>query len=231
MVVLTMTVLNAIPDVSKQDLSPYKYIICTTKNIPDVPPALVDLIRPAVTPWHSIVILIQNGLNIERPFLEAFPDNIVLSGVSVIGSHQMSPGEIVQDDHDKVSIGAFRNPRMDPGLEDKAAQDFCGIYAAGGKCVAEYTPDVPFSRWRKLIYNACLNPICAVTDLDTGRVRLADGAINGMVRPAMEEIRAAAKACGVELPADLVDFMINMDPLTYYVLPSMQMDIRKVSSL
>ncbi|KAG9662961.1 hypothetical protein KCU63_g20307, partial [Aureobasidium melanogenum] len=49
-------------------------------------------------------------------------------------------------------------------------------------------------RWRKLVYNACLNSICALTGLDTGRIRLADGAIDGLVKPAMEEIRAAAKA-------------------------------------
>jgi hypothetical protein len=43
------------------------YIICTTKNIPDVPPSLGDLIKPAVTPGHSIIVLIQNGLNMEKP--------------------------------------------------------------------------------------------------------------------------------------------------------------------
>ena len=220
--------MKAIPDVAKEKLEPFKYIICTTKNIPDVPPLLVDLIRPAVTPGHSTIVLMQNGLNIEKPLLEAFPQNVILSGISFVGSHQISPGEIEQDDNDRVSIGAFRNASLDPKVEDEIARELCDIYAAGGKCVADYVPDVAFSRWRKLIYNACLNSICAVTDLDTGRMRLADGAIKNMVRPAMEEIRAAAKACGVDLPADLVDFMINMDKLTYYLMPSMQMDIRKV---
>ena len=213
----------------KEHLPPFKYVICATKNIPDVPPFVVDLITPAVTPGHSVIVLVQNGLNIEKPLLEAFPKNIVLSGVSFVGSHQISPGEIEQDDHDKISVGAFRNPSLDPQIEDQEAKEFCDAYAAGGKCVADYQPDVGFSRWRKLIYNACLNSICAVTDLDTGRMRLADGAVDNLVRPAMEEIRAAAKACGTELPADLVDFFINLDPLKYYLLPSMQMDIRKVS--
>ena len=173
----------------------------------------------------------QNGLNIEKPFIKAFPNNITLSAVSFIGSHQTSPGEILQEDHDKIAVGAFRNPNLDPSLEDQAAKDFCDIYAAGGKCVADFVADVAFSRWRKLIYNACLNSICAITDLDTGRLRLADGAIENLVKPAMEEIRAAARACGVDLPADLVDFMINLDPLRYYLMPSMQMDVRTVCIL
>jgi ketopantoate reductase len=64
--------------------------------------------------------------------------------------------------------------------------------------------------------------------LDTGRIRLADGTIDGLVKPAMEEIRAAAKAVGVDLPPDVCDFMINIDPLTMYLPPSMLGDIRKV---
>lgn len=173
----------------------------------------------------------QNGLNIEKPFLKAFPTNMILSAVSFCGSHQVSLGEIVHEDGDEVFIGAFRNQNLDPALEDKEAQEFCAIYKAGGKCVAEFNPNVGFSRWRKLLYNACLNSICAITDLDTGRMQLAESAIELLVRPAMEEIRAAAKACGYDLPADLVDFMIKMDPITMYNPPSMQVDVRNVSGL
>jgi 2-dehydropantoate 2-reductase len=227
-ILIASIVLKSIPNVEKESLPPFKYIVCATKNIPDIPPSLVDLLRPAITPGHSVVVLIQNGLNIEKPLIDAFPNNVILSAVSFCGCHQMSPGEIVQDDYDKISVGAFRNPSIDPSLEDEEAKDFCAIYAAGGKCVADFEPDVGFARWRKLIYNACLNSICAATDLDTGRMRLADGAIENMIRPAMEEIRAAAKACGHDLPADVVDFMIQVDPLTYYAIPSMQMDIRMV---
>lgn len=212
-----------------EQISPYKYIVATTKNIPDVPPTLVDILRPAVTPGHSIIVLIQNGLNIERPLLEAFPDNIILSGVSFCGSHEVGLGKIVHEDHDKIFVGAFRNKKMDETVEQEEAKRFCEIYAAAGKCIAEYQPDVGWTRWRKLLYNACLNSICAVTDLDTGRMQLADGALDGMVRPAMQEIRAAAKACGHDLPEDLVEFMIKLDPITMYNPPSMHVDVRKVS--
>lgn len=174
-------------------------------------------------------MLIQNGLNIEKPLFAAFPKNAVLSGVSMIGSHEVGHGIIEHDDNDQVILGAFRNPNLDPALEDKAAQDFVRIYSAGGKTECEYTPNVGYSRWRKLVYNACLNSICAITGLDTGRIRLADCGIDYLVRPAMDEIRAAAKAAGHELPADVADTMINIDPLTMYLPPSMLNDLRKVS--
>lgn len=221
--------LKAIPDVAKEKLEPFKYVICTTKNYADVPPTVAELLRPAVTPGYSVIVLVQNGLNIEKPLLAAYPQNIILSGVSFCGSHQVSTGEIVQDDTDRLYVGAFRNASLDPAVEDQEAKEFAAIYGAGGKCLCEHQPDVGFTRWRKLLYNACLNSLCAITDLDTGRIQLADGAVDNLVRPAMEEVRAAAKAYGHNLPPELVDAMIQMDPITMYNPPSMQVDMRNVS--
>lgn len=222
-------VVNRVPNVSKEGLQPYDHIVCTTKNVADVPPTLCELIAPAVTPGHTVITLIQNGLNIERPFFVEFPQNIVLSGVSMIGSHEISHGYIEHDDNDQLIIGAFRNPFMDQTKEQAAAERFVRVYSAAGKTDCTYSSDVGWTRWRKLIYNACLNPVCAITNLDTGRIRLADDAVLNLVKPAMEEIRAAAKAAGHELPEDIADKMINVDPLTMYLPPSMQGDMRKVS--
>ncbi|EMC98742.1 hypothetical protein BAUCODRAFT_103193 [Baudoinia panamericana UAMH 10762] len=218
-------VLNHIPEASSSQ--PFDYIVCVTKNIADVPPSLADLIRPAVTPGRTVVVLIQNGLNIEKPLIQAFPQNIVLSGVSLIGANEPEPGHIVQDFPDTLYVGPFRNPNLKVEEEDAAAKQFVQLYSAGGKTQCSYIADVGWTRWRKLVYNACLNPICAITGLDTGRVRLADGAVEGLVKPAMKEIVAAAKASGYELPATVVDDMINMDPLTMYLPPSMLSDTRK----
>ena len=220
---------NNVPDVQAESVSPFKYIICTTKNLPDVPPLLVDVLAPAITPGYSVIVLIQNGLNIEKPFHDAFPTNIVLSGVSLCDSHEIGTGTgyIRQDQHDRVRIGAFRNPRLDRKLEVQAAQDFCTVYAAAGKCTAEYASNVGEERWCKLLYNACLASVCAITDLDSGRVQLADGLSKGLVRVAANEICAAAAACGHPLSSDAPDVMLSLDPINAYSSPSMQVDVRK----
>lgn len=219
---------NVLKEIPKaDDAAPFDYIVCTTKNIADVSPTTAELLKPAVTRGHTVIVLIQNGLNIEKPFFEAFPKNIILSGVSLIGANEPRPGEICQDFPDTLFIGPFHNAALSAEEERKAAQDFVKIYSAGGKTKCEYSPDVGWTRWRKLVYNACLNPICAITGLDTGRIRLADGAIEGLVRPAMEEIREAASASGYILPEDIADSMIEMDPLDMYLPPSMLSDVRK----
>jgi ketopantoate reductase len=66
--------------------------------------------------------------------------------------------------------------------------------------------------------------------LDTGRIQLADGGVQGLVRPAMGEIVRAAGACGVRLEEDVVEKMIECDPLELYLKPSMLADVEKVCS-
>lgn len=217
-------VLNTIPSASPE--APFDYIVCVTKNCPDIKPTLVDLITPAVTPGHTVIALIQNGLNIERPVFEAFPQNIVLSGVSMIDSHEEEPGHILHEEADLLHLGAFTNPNLSPEKEKGAAEEFIKMYSAAGKTQCLYNDDVPFARWRKLVFNACLNPICAITGLDDARIRLA-GAIDGLVKPACNEIIAVAKAKGIELPEDIADKMINVDPIDLYLKPSMQCDVDK----
>ncbi|KAI6880954.1 2-dehydropantoate 2-reductase family protein [Hortaea werneckii] len=209
-----------------QNGQPFDYVVCVTKNVADVPPPLSDLIRPAIAD-QTVIVLIQNGLNIERPMFAAFPANVVLSGVSMIGASESKPGEIEQGFQDILYVGPFRNPNLEGDKETAAAQAFVRVYGAGGKTQCEFNADVRWTRWRKLVYNACLNPICAITDLDTGRIRLSDGAVEGLVRPAMKEIIAAAKAAGHDLPPTIADDMINMDPLDLYLPPSMLQDLRK----
>lgn len=224
----TPIVLNTIPDVSKDNLPPYDYIVTVTKNCPDIPPTLESLIAPAVTPGHTIIVMIQNGLNIEKAMFAAFPSNMVLSGVSMIDSHEGKLGEILHEEHDLLYLGAFHNPNLaDPEKEIEAAKKFIEVYNKAGKSTVEFSENVGFARWRKLIFNAVLNPLCAILRLDDARIRLTGSAIEGLVRPAMKEVYATAHKLGYDLPEDIMDKMIHCDPLDLYLKPSMQCDIEK----
>jgi len=173
--------------------------------------------------------MIQNGLNIENAMFAAFPTNIVLSGVSMIDSHEGVLGTIHHEEHDLLFLGAFHNPSLSPEIETEAARKFVEIYGAAGKTKVNFQENVQWGRWRKLIFNATLNPICAITGLDDARIRLAPGAVEGLVRPAQKEIFNTAAKLGYVLPDDIMDTMLNMDPMDLYLKPSMQCDIEKVN--
>lgn len=225
--VLIEAVIKSIP-VAGTDTPPFDLIIVTTKNIADVPPTVAELIAPAVTPGHTTIMLLQNGLNIEKPLIAAFPTNHILSGVSLIGATETSHGVIVHDDKDRLTVGAFSNPKIPQETSIAAAKKFVELYSASGKVQCVYNEDVGFVRWRKLVYNACYNSACAIVGMDTSRMRIFKFPLDDVVRPLMREIMAIAKAAGHELPEEVVDDMLYADPEDTFFKPSMQQDVEKV---
>ncbi|KAG0650721.1 AF-toxin biosynthesis 12-1 [Hyphodiscus hymeniophilus] len=220
------SVRNTIPDVVKENLKPFDFIFVATKNIADVHPTVSEIIAPAVTPGHTTVALIQNGLNIEKPLIAAFPNNTILSGVALIGATETQPGSILHDDHDHLIIGPFDNPNIPLAVQLAAAKKFVEIYSASGKVDCELNENVGFVRWRKLLYNACYNSACTITRMDTTRMRIVKQPIDDLVRPLMLEICDISKAAGYQMPDGIVETMINVDPWSFFK-PSMQQDIEK----
>jgi ketopantoate reductase len=203
-----------------------------TSQPPRKTASLKSLIAPAVTPGHTIIVMIQNGLNIKRAMFAAFPTNIVLSSVSMINSHEGRLGEIIHEDHDVLYLGAFHNPNLsNPDKEIAEAQKFIKIYGAAQKTNFTFSENVPFARWKKLIFNAVLNPLCAILSLDGARIRLAGSAVKGVVKPAMKEVFETARKLGHQLPENIMDTMIHADPLDMYLKYSMLCDIENASIL
>lgn len=227
--------LPGVPDQASAT-APFDYIVCCTKNIPDVSPTLIDIIRPVVSVQHTVTVLVQNGLHIERPLLENFPMNTVLSGVSLCGVEEVRPGHIIHNDPDRLIVGYFPNSNIPEETQAQHAQNFFNMYNASGKVDTRLDNDVAFCRWRKLLFNAVYNPICALTDIDSSRIRLSSidhqqggsDIVNGLIRPAMDEIKAAALAAsGVVLDSETIDAMIEAEPIDAFIMPSMQQDARK----
>lgn len=219
---------NKVPNVAEEGIKPFDFIVVTTKNVPDVKPTVSEIIEPAVTPGHTVIVLVQNGLNIEKPVVAKYPSNAVLSGVSLIGATETSHGKIRHDDSDAVKVGPYKSPDVSLEESEKAAKEFVDIYNACGKVDAQFDTNVPFTRWRKLIYNSSFNSVATILRMDTTRMRISEHVIDTLIRPAMLEIKATAKAAGVELPEDIAEVMIRIDPKDTFFKPSMCQDIEKV---
>ncbi|KAF2767801.1 putative 2-dehydropantoate 2-reductase [Teratosphaeria nubilosa] len=218
---------KTIPHVTEEHLPPFEYVFVSTKNVPDVHPNVLDIIAPAVTPGHSSIVLFQNGLNLEKPIIEHFPDNVVLSGISLIGANETSHGHIKHDEPDVNKIGPFPNQSVPAEQAEASAKDFVNIYSACGKVDCQYDDDVAFTRWRKLVYNSSYNVVAAIIGMDVIRMRMSRIVIDDLVLPAMKEIRATAKAAGVDLPEGLEQKFITIDSHEGWFMPSMGQDMLK----
>ena len=221
-------VIKSVPNVAEGNSEPFDFIVVATKNCPDIKPTVPEIIAPALTEGYTVIVLVQNGINIEKPLIEAFPKNIILSGVSLIGTAEKGHGNIVHDDHDTLIVGPFKNPNVSADAALKAAEEFVDIYNTSGKVTCELNENVGFVRWRKLVYNASFNPVATITRMDTSRMRIAKSPINDLIRPAMWEVWHTAKAAGYELPEDQVEKTIEADPFDVWCKPSMLQDAQKV---
>lgn len=201
---------------------PFDYIVISTKNTPDIF-KVEDLITSVVTPKTTTIVLLQNGIHIGEPLVERYPQNIILSGVSMISSTNYA-AHISHVGTDALTVGFFDNPHIPTEKLKHAALEFIRCYD-NGKNSCTFDPNVNFTRWRKLVYNATLNPICSLTGVDVGRLELF-GANETLVSEAMKEVYAIASSDGVEIPTEVAEIMMRSDDGVYYS-PSMLVDIKK----
>lgn len=224
------TVLNTIPNVFNEALTPFDYIVVTTKNVPDVSPSVAELVAPALTPGITAIVLMQNGLNIEKPLQARFPDTTILSGVQLIGAEEKSPGVILHNEPDICKLGAFHAERQDEqrkARDEENARRFIQLYNACGKVDCQFDDNVRYTRWRKLLYNSSYNSVSAVLGLDVTRMRIWEHIIDDLIKPIMQEIIAIAAADGIVLSQDLIMSIITIDKLESWFMPSMGQDALK----
>lgn len=108
---------------------------------------VADIIAPAVTP-NTTIVLIQNGLGVEDPITERFPDNPIVSVVAYIGTSQLSPGKISMVGHESLVIGKYFGAKVD---SDKQRAEFIELLKKGGVDV-QVVDDVERVRWQKLFW-------------------------------------------------------------------------------
>ena len=149
--------------------------------------------------------------------MDKFPQNVILSGVSMILSTNHE-GIIEHETLDSVKIGYFENSNLPLEIQETRCKRLINKH---NECV--YDDNVKLTRWRKLVYNATLNSVCTLTGVDVGRLELW-GANDTITRKAMREVLEIAKSNGVEVPESTIEEMLGqMGFITHHML----VDIRK----
>ncbi|KAI1334174.1 2-dehydropantoate 2-reductase [Xylariaceae sp. FL0016] len=179
----------------------FDYILITAKALPTTP-STAEIIAPAVTRGvdGSTIVLVQNGIGIEPPFAEMYPENPLLSTVAYLPATQTKPGVIQHKEVELLHVGTYPASPAD-GLRvrhKERAKEFAGLIKKGGASV-EVHEDIQTQRWGKLLVNGSWNPICALSRcrdvqfMDSSKEE-DEGA--NFVRDVMLEIAKIAQACG-----------------------------------
>lgn len=177
---------------------------------------LAGLLRPLVGP-QTHIILIANGIDIEAPILEAFPDNPLTSCVAFVGASRVAPGHIRHVAFGRLLMGAYP-----PGAENHCEALIEAFNAAGIK--ARLRDNIATERWKKSLWNASLNPLSVLTNGATTETLLATPPGERLVRALMTEVMAVATAAGHRLDAGLIDANIENTRKMPAILTSMAQD-------
>lgn len=208
-------------------MGPFDFIVLTTKNIPDGPITCEEVIKPAVSPGTAI-LLIQNGIGIEVPMIEAFPQNVILSGVTLIGSFIIN-GHVENSHFDSLYIGKFDNKNIAnyDEIADAKIAEFQSIYQNENPKInsVQKDDDVRKTRWDKLVYNSVFNTTTTIVNLDVNRCQI-NNANELLFRPAMDELILIANSDGVEVDPKTKDKFLHIGDGLFYS-PSMLVDLRK----
>lgn len=175
------------------------YLILTVKVLPNVDRAA--LIRPAVGP-QTVIVLIENGIDIEPEIAAAFPNNELLSSLAFVGVGRTAQGEIHHQSSGWLTLGRY------PSGITPAAQKLAALFEASAvRC--KLTEDVIGGRWQKAVWNATFNPISIMGGVLDTEMMLKTPEDREFVRQAMQEVCAVAAAAGHPLPPTLIDQMIG----------------------
>lgn len=173
----------------------YDYLIVACKAFPDEQTS--KTISAAVTPGHTTIVLIQNGIDIEQEYASRFLENPLLSCVVYLPTTQIKPGYIEMGDLETLQIGPFPASAHSKEKVKSAADKLVTLLkSAGGN--ASYFQDIQEKRWTKLLLNAPWNPICALTMSRDAAFLLSSPESEGVIVEVMNEVIAISKAMGYE---------------------------------
>lgn len=193
------------------------------------------MIAPLVGKNTSIV-LIQNGVGVEEPFRQRFPNNPIVSAVTIVSAEQTSPGVIRQNRWTRVSIGPHTNGlgTGDPELGQrgtKAVEQLGTWWGPGWGGIRDVEPHDEIGlqtvRWHKLCINAAFNPSAVLSGGRGNADMVTDPELREHVVGIMNEIRAAVpKILGREFPDDLAkpDRIVKSTERNTGARPSMLLD-------
>lgn len=214
-------VVRSCEEAASADATPFDYIVVCSKAIPGTVP---KWIASVVTPGHTVIVLLQNGVGIEEEYHTSFPRNPIISTVLYFPATQRPAGVITHGEIERIEIGAYPS-----SASDNHAKAFTELIGSAG-ATGVFHKDIQLIRWTKLLINASWNPICALSiSKDTDVLESSDGA-SGVVEAVMMEIRDIAVAHGYNITEEKVQFELGRAkariPIHAGIEPSMLQDVQ-----
>jgi 2-dehydropantoate 2-reductase len=214
------TVYSSISNAATSPSAPqdgWDYIMVTTKTLPDVTDDSKDiepLVRRAPD-GKTCIVLIQNGVGIENAPRKRFPQNPIISAVTVVSAEQIRHGLVRQNRWTRISMGAYSDGHGGQTAEmqqlskrgDDCARQLAGILTKYGKLRDAEVYDetgLQLIRWHKICINGAMNPSAVLSGGVGNADMVMDPELREHLKGCMDEVLTAIPAVlKTELPPNL----------------------------
>ena len=184
--------------------------------------ALAPLIAQVAAPGAK-VLLLQNGLGVEQALQPLLPESLhLLGGLCFICAHRSAPGVVEHQSLGAVSLGYHSGPAADQSARQAIVEAGAELFRAAG-LDATAMLSLEQARWQKLVWNVPYNGLSVVLNAGT-RALMADADSRALIRAIMQEVIAAAAACGHALPPAYADKLLATTDRMPDYWPSMYHD-------
>jgi 2-dehydropantoate 2-reductase len=161
-----------------------------------------------ITQSNCPILSLQNGVDSEFLLAQVCGKDRVWGGLAIkIGGEVVKPGVIVSTGIAKITYGPW--PRLKVGQRMPEQITNFAMYLAQADIPFELTSDIQAELWKKLVINNGVNPLSAITGLDTFELTHNQKYIV-MVRRAMQETALAALYDGVILTQQDIDKLFDL---------------------
>lgn len=178
---------------------PFDLILVATKVLPG------NTVARDLTPFvdrDSTILLIQNGLHIEQPFLDTFPENEILSALAFVCSNRIRRDFVEHLDYGLLTIGSNR-----PGRKNRF-DSIVNLFKESGVPV-DPSENIIQDRWKKLVWNVPFNPLSVLGGGASTSSILSLPETKELAFQLMEEIIQIAHSEGFSLPPSIARTMMD----------------------
>lgn len=172
---------------------------------------------PRLLAPSGVVLPMLNGLESEEVCASYVGAQRVVASVAYMSSGLLGPGDVYLHGTARVGLAPFRHG------QEAIIEHLTAVFSKAGLTVRR-ADDAATMLWEKMVWNAPFNGICALSRQTAGYVA---NQLEPLVREAMAEVVAVARAEGVMLPAPIGDMMLLVTRSDFPdTEPSMLQDVR-----
>lgn len=182
------------------------FIIIATKVLPSI--NLIPELKKVVGD-KTVIVLIQNGINIEEPYNIAFPNTEIISGLAFVCVSKLAPASIHHQDYGRLIIGKY--PQGNSANVDLLVR----LFNQHQLC-AKSSSFIIQDRYKKLLWNASFNPLSVIHGGLNTKELLDIPNMKDTVKNIMKEVWQVASSNGCNLSLD--DIKKNISD-TYKMTP------------